>query len=369
MAENPLRNPNREVQIKRNQNDLKQSITLFDIDTAIIGYLYDVVLPTLDDNGQSVKMPVVYGNSERWESARLNGYLRDQKGKIQLPIFMIRRSGVAKNDSMPILNRHVSYQAVTKWSKENRYSRFNLLTGAQPRYEIYNITVPDYVEVTYECMGWAAYTEQVNEIVESLNWASDEYWGDKTKYKFMSTITDYNIINELDEGNQRINRVECSINVKAYLLPERFDGEETTKKSFGVRRVILTTEVDLTANGRMESQLVNPSQYNANKDVVDYLALNTTYTEAATSNGQTNFTVNGIKLITAPPLLTETVINTLTVNSVGYEVGIYKNATKLIQDTHFTATYVNNVLSLTFIGGTNYNTTDNLVITGKFITL
>ena len=369
MAENPLRNPNREAQIKREQSDLKQSISLYDVDYAIMNYLSEVILPKLDDNGQSIKIPVVYGNSERWEGAREKGLYRDQKGKIQLPIFMIRRSGVAKNDSMPMLNRHVSYQSVTKWSKDNRYSRFNLLTGAQPKYEVYNITMPDYVEVTYECMGWAAYTEQVNQIVESLTWASDEYWGDKTKFKFMSTITDYNVINELDEGNQRINRVECSINVKAYLLPKSFDGEQTTKKAYGVKRVVIATEVDLTANGRMETQLMNPLEYNVNKDVVDYLALSGTYTEGAVSNGQTTFTINSIKLITSPPLLAGTVTNTLTVNSIGYEVSIYKNATKLTQGTHFTATYTNNTLSLTFIGGTIYNTTDNLVITGKFITL
>lgn len=369
MAENPLRNSNREAQIKNEQGDLKHGVSLYDIDYAIMSYLMDVVLPPIDDNGTSVKIPVVYGNSERWDGAREKGSYRDQKGKIQLPIFMIRRSGVAKNDAMPMLNRHVSYQGVTKWSKDNRYSRFNLLTGAQPKYEVYKITMPDYVEVTYECMGWTAYTEQLNKVVESLNWASDEYWGDKQKFKFMSTITDYNIINEVDEGNQRINRVECSITVKAYLLPESFDGEQTTKKGFGVSRVVVSNEVDLTANGRMETQLTNPLAYNANKDVVDYLALNGTYTQAAAANGQTSFTVNSIKLITAPPLLAGTVTNTLTVNSIGYEVGIYKNATKLTQGTHFTATYTNNILSLTFIGGTSYNTTDNLVITGKFITL
>lgn len=369
MAENPLRNTSREAQIKREQIDLKYGITLYDIDASIMGYLSDVVLPTLDDNGIATKIPVVYGNSERWEGAREKGSYRDIHGKIQLPIFMIRRTAVAKNDAMPMLNRHVSYQSVTKWSKDNRYSRFNLLTGHQPKYEVHNITMPDYIEVTYECMGWASYTEQVNKIVESLNWASDEYWGDKTKYKFMSTITDYTVINELDEGNQRINRVECSINVKAYLLPEKFDGEETTKKGFGVRRLVLTTEVDLTANGRMETSLTNPLAYNSNKDVIDYLALNNTYTQVATTNGQTIFTIGNIKLITAPPILIGSVTNTLNVNGIGYEVGVYKNTTKLTQGTNFTVTYTANTLLLTFIGGTTYNTTDNLIITGKFITL
>jgi hypothetical protein len=59
MAENPLRNTNRDSQIKREQGDLKQSISLYDIDTAIISYLSEVVLPTLDDNGIATKIPVV----------------------------------------------------------------------------------------------------------------------------------------------------------------------------------------------------------------------------------------------------------------------------------------------------------------------
>ena len=368
MAENPLRNTTREAQIKRESNDMKQSVSLYDVDYAIMSYLDEIVLPTLDDNGTAVKIPVVYGNSERWDGARLKGIYRDQTGKIQLPIFMIRRSGVAKNDAIPMLNRHVTYKAINRWSKDNRYSHFNLLTGTQPKYEVYNIVMPDYVEVTYECMGWAAYTEQINKIVESLNWASDEYWGDKTKYKFMSTISDNNVINELDEGNQRINRVECSITVKAYLLPEKFDGEETTKKGFGVRRVVVASEVDLTANGRMEAQLINPLEYNSNKDTVDYLALNNTYTINAVSAGQSVFTINGVKLIKAPALLSGTVTNTLTVNSIGYEIKVYKNATRLYENTDFTATYSNNNLVLTFIT-TTFNTTDSLVVTGKFITL
>lgn len=341
---------------------------MYDVDSAIISYLQEIVLPTLDDNGVIVQIPVVYGNSERWEGARKRGSYRDQKGKIQLPIFMIRRSGVAKNDSMAMLNRHVSYQ-VTKWSKDNRYDRFSLLTGFQPKYEIYNITMPDYVEITYECMGWTAYTEQLNKVVESLTWASDEYWGDKTKFKFMSTIGDYNIINEVDEGNQRINRVECSITVKAYLLPETFDGEQTTRKNFGVQKVVFSTEVDLTANGRMENQLTNPLAYNANKEVVEYLSINSSYTKAASTNGQTTFSVTNIRLITSPKLLSNVVANTLNINDIGYEIVVYKNLTKLTQGIDFTATYTDNTLDLTFINGITYNTTDNLILTGKFITL
>ena len=121
MSTNPLRKSERILQSKREKGDLKQSISLFDIDYAMMSYLEDTALPTLDDNGKSLRIPVIYGNSERWNGSRRQGVYRDNKGKIQLPLMMIRRTSIAKDESMPMQNRHVSYQAITKYSKDNRY--------------------------------------------------------------------------------------------------------------------------------------------------------------------------------------------------------------------------------------------------------
>jgi len=151
MSTNPLRNNTRINQIKVNKQDLKQSVTLFDIDYAMMSYLEDTVLPNLDENGTVLKIPVIYGNSERWNGARRQGVYRDAKGKIQLPLMMIRRTSVAKNEAMSMLNRHVSYATIRKYSPENRYDRFSLLgSNTKPKYELYNVTMPDYVEINYE---------------------------------------------------------------------------------------------------------------------------------------------------------------------------------------------------------------------------
>jgi hypothetical protein len=366
MAENPLRNDNRINQIKSDSNDVKQSITLYDVDYAIMTYLQDVVLPPIDDNGQSIRVPVVYGNSERWNGARRDGVYRDGKGRIQLPIMMLRRTSVAKNDAMPMLNRHVSYQTVTKWSKDNRYSRFALLGNQEPKYKVYNITMPDYVEITYECMGWANFTEHLNSIVESLTWASDEYWGDKKKYKFITTITDYNIVNEVNDGAERINRVEFSLNVKAYLLPEQFDGEKTTKKGFSSKAIVFSTETDLTGNGRLENLLLNPTDYNANKDMVDFLSLNSSIIQSPVTNNTITF--SNIKLIKAPGILASVISGNLTIDSIDYDVKIYKNSTKLNQNTDFSVTYSNNNLIINFTG-VSVTTSDDVTLSGKYITL
>jgi hypothetical protein len=271
---------------------------------------------------------------------------------------------------MPMLNRHVSYQGITKWSKDNRYTRFSLLgKPIQPKYEIYNITMPDYVEVNYECMGWTNYTEHLNVVIESLTYASDEYWGDKQKFKFNTTISEYNVVNEVGEGTERINRVEFTLNVKAYLLPEKFDGESTIKKSISSNRVVVATETDVTANGRLEGLLTTPSPYYDNKDLVDFLSLN----NSKVVNGGINTAIfAGIKLIKAPAQLASVISNGLIHDGNTYDVKLYINGVRYYQSTHFTAIVSNDSLIITFLSGTlgfNVTATDEIAITGKFIDL
>jgi hypothetical protein len=367
MSTNPLRaDLNRAKQIKSQKGDLKQSISLFDIDYAIMSYLEDTVLPELDDNGKALKIPVIYGNSERWEGARRQGVYRDTHGKLQLPLMMLRRTSVAKNESMPMLNRHTSYQGITKYSKENRYDRFTLLgKSITPKYEIYNITMPDYVEINYECMGWTNYTEHLNIVIESLTFASDEYWGDKQKFKFNTTISDYNMVNEVGEGTERINRVEFTLNVKAYLLPEKFDGENTIKKSMSTKRVVVATETDVTGNGRLEGLLTTPSAYYDNKDLIDFLSLNNSKVVAG---GVNTATFSGVKLIQAPAQLSGVITSGLSYEGSSYDVKLYINGVRYYQTTHFTITsYTNNTLILALSPGFSVDSDDEITITGKFI--
>ena len=371
MSTNPLRpDLNRANEIKSEKGDIKKSVGLFDIDYAMMTYLEDTALPKLDYNGKSISIPVIYGNSERWKGARRDGIYRDNKGKIQLPLMMIRRTSIAKDETMPMLNRHISYPTITKYSKNNRYDRFTALGGnTQPKYELFNIVMPEYVEVNYECMAWTDYTEQLNSVIEQLNFAST-YWGDKDKFKFRTQVSDYNVINEVGEGTQRINRVEFTLNVKAYLLPEKFDGELTTKKSISTRKVVISTEVDVTANGRLEGMLTTPSPYYDNKDLIDFLSINNSKAQNPVSNNTITFT--NIKLIEAPTQLQSVISAGLTVNSLTYDIKVYMNGVRYYQTTHFTCTGTSNTLTINFISanlGFNVTSTDEIIITGKFITL
>jgi hypothetical protein len=366
MSTNPLRqNKNRANEIKSVKGDLKQSISLFDIDYAMMSYLEDTALPTLDDNGTALKIPVVYGNSERWNGSRREGVFRDSKGKIQLPIMMIRRTSITKDDTMPMLNRHVSYQGITKYSKDNRYDRFSALGGnIKPKYEIYKIQMPEYVELNYDCMVWTNYTEQLNEVIEQLQYTSS-YWGDKEKFKFRTSLSDFNIINEVGEGTERINRIEFSLSVKAYLLPEKFDGENVIKKSMSTKRVVVATEVDVTGNGRLEGMLTTPSAYYDNKDLIDFLSLNNS---KVVDGGINTATFTGVKLIQAPAQLSGVITSGLTYEGNSYDIKLYINGVRYYQTAHFTVTsYTNNTLTLALSPGFSVDSGDEITITGKFI--
>jgi hypothetical protein len=368
MSTNPLRKTDRILQTKRDDSNIKKSISLFDVDYAMMSYLEDTVLPELDDNGKAVKMPVIYGNSERWNGSRRDGVYRDSRGKIQLPLMMIRRTSIAKDETMPTLNQHTSYAAITKYSKDNRYDRFSLLGKAtQPKYEIYNITMPEYVEINYECMVWTSYTEQLNEVIEALNYAH-QYWGNKDTFKFRTKVSEFNVINEVGEGTERINRVEFTVNVKAYLLPEKFDGQSTTKKGYSTKSIIVTTETDVTSGtGRLEGLLTTPSPYYDNKDLIDFLSINNT----KTINGGANIaTFAGIKLIQTPAQLSSVVTSGLTYGGNTYDVKLYINGVRYYQTTHFTIVVSNNQLDITFLPanlGFSVANTDEIIITGKFI--
>ena len=368
MSTNPLKpDLNRAKQIKSAKGDLKQSITLFDIDYAMMTYLEDTLLPPLDDNGKVLKIPVIYGNSERWVGARRQGVYRDNKGKIQLPLFMIRRTSITKDESMPMLNRHVSYPAITKYSKDNRYDRFSALgSTVKPKQEIYRITMPDYVEVNYECMCWTSFTEQLNLVIEALNFASS-YWGDKDRFKFRTSVSDYNVVNEVGEGTERINRVEFSLNVKAYLLPEKFDGENTIKKSMSIKRVVVATETDVTANGRLEGLLTTPSPYYDNKDLIDFLSLNNS---KVVQGGVNTATFTDIKLIKAPAALSTVITSGLTIGDNSYDIKVYINGVRYYFTTHFSVTITSNSFTINFNStnlGFNVTSTDEVTIIGKFI--
>ena len=110
------------------------SITLKDVDTSVFSYIKDVIRPTVQDANETVKVTVMYGNEERWKSVRKRGVMRDKNGSLILPLIMLKRTSVEKSDMIPgyehdIRRKYTEIVRNNGWSKQNRYSNFNVQVG------------------------------------------------------------------------------------------------------------------------------------------------------------------------------------------------------------------------------------------------
>jgi len=241
-------------------------ISLLDVDTIIAKYMEEHLIPEVEQNGIKVKVPLIYGNAERWKGAKKDGYLRDKLGKIQLPIIMFKRNSIESNESLKFLKDYrVTYPTVKKYSQKHAYDRFSLLNpDFKRRFEAYDVRMPNYVTLTYEVMFWTGYTEHNNKIIEQFQYANEQYWGEDTNYKFRVVVGNFDTQQDVGAGSERIVRTTCSLTVNAYLLPKRFDTQPTTQKGFSIRKVIVTNEIVISGtegfdlNGRLTTSLEKP---------------------------------------------------------------------------------------------------------------
>jgi len=375
MSVDPLKNIpiNRGEQLKREPIEKGKGVRLYDVDLAIAEHMIDVVIPTVEVFREKVKVPVLYGNPERWTAVQKQGYLRDKKGQLQIPLVMFKRNSIERNESMPSsMNRNLFYPAVTKYSKKHKYDRFSAMTSTARPVEQYNITMPDYVTVTYEVMIWTDFTEHMNEIVEAFQYATDEYWGDKDGFKFKVRIDSFDNTTEVGEGTQRIVRTTFTMVVNAYLLPEKFDNELTHKKSLSPKKVVWGIETDLTGldGGNVTNSQVKKKLYNEYSDVIDFMSIRGS--QEATFVDADTIKLTNVELPKLPPEL-DGVFNESDWFRV-YINGVYIPHTKY----SYTGSYVDNEIVINFNTGSvatdttlGYilETTDEIGVTGKFIEL
>lgn len=250
--------------VKQDESNML-GISLLDVDTVIANYMEQHLIPEVESNGVKIKVPLVYGNAERWKSAQKDGYLKDKLGKIQLPIIMFKRNSIEQNESMKFLKDHrVTYPTVRKYSIKHSYDRFSLLNpGLKKRFEAYDVRMPNYVTLTYEVVFWTGYTEHNNKIIEQFQYANEQYWGEDENYKFRVIVGNFDNQQEVGAGSERIIRTTLTLSVNAYLLPHRIDNQPTTQKGFTIRKVVVTNEVVLDGglgtdfNGRLTTGLEN----------------------------------------------------------------------------------------------------------------
>ena len=87
----------------------------------------------------------------------------------------------------------------------------------------------------------------MNKLIESVNYSSDSYWGDKEKFKFNSKIDQFNNTTELTIGDNRIVKTTFNLKLQGYLVPNSINKELTQQPSkfFSKSSVIFNGELSV----------------------------------------------------------------------------------------------------------------------------
>ena len=237
------------------------SVGIKDIDESILYYFENVIRPFVIQNGERIAVPIIYGSPERWKSIQKDAYYRDKKGAIMMPIIMFKRNNIEKNRSLANKLDSNDPNLYTSWQKvyndKNFYSNFNLLNNRIPTKQFIANVVPDYVNLTYSCIIQTYYVEQLNKIIEAINYASDSYWGDPERFKFRARIDNFTTITELQQSQERLVRGTFDIKMYGYIVPDVVQKDMKAIKKYNDKsKIIFGMEIDS-----------NPERYEADPQV------------------------------------------------------------------------------------------------------
>ena len=243
---------NRGTKISRNspavKDDVKNfSVGLMDMDSSILYYFNEVIKPEVEVNKEKVKVPCLYASPERWAAMQRHGYLRDKKRQIITPLIVYKRTAMAKNtdiaiDKLDANKPNIFYSFEKKYTQHNRYDKFSVLQNISPGKEFYNVAMPDYVTLTYEFTIFTSYIEQMNQIVEKINYSDGAYWGEPGKMRFRTQIESFSDATEIE--GEKLVKTTFGVTLYGYILPEQYDNQNTTQKYLTPKKIIIREDVD-----------------------------------------------------------------------------------------------------------------------------
>ena len=275
---------NRSYQVASDtQQDKDFSIGIKDIDEAVMYYFEKVLRLYVVQNNSRIAIPIIYGSAENWKNFQRDGYFRDKEGKLMAPLLVFKRNTITQNRNLGFKldgNMIHNLQLFEKrYSTRNFYSNFNLLSNRSPEKEYVAVATPDYVTVEYECVVWTHYMEQMDKVVEALNFASRAYWGDPNRFLFHSSIETFTDATEYAQSEDRAVKTNFNITLNGYLIPDTINKKmANATKYYGVSKVVFgleTTDSPIeqfaTAKKSTSKKLANVIAADSNNTVINQI--------------------------------------------------------------------------------------------------
>ncbi len=230
------------------------SIGIKDLDEAVFFYFENIIKPFIYQNGQRRNVPIIYGSPERWKSFQRDGYYRDKGGSVMLPIIILKRDSIAKDRTVANkldANGPNLYGTFSKgYNPKNTYNNFSILNNRKPTKQFHAVAVPDYVTLEYSCIIQTYYMEQLNKIIESIEYASDAYWGNPERFKFRAFIDNFTTATELTKGQDRLVKGTFNIRLRGYIIPDTIQKDLNSIKKYNSRSKI-TISSETTSNSEI----------------------------------------------------------------------------------------------------------------------
>ena len=208
----------------KDDNTKPFSIGIQDLDEAVFFYFKNVIKPFVYQNGNRIEVPVIYGDPERWKSFQRDGYYRDKKGSIMLPIIVIKRNTITKDRTVynkldaNSPNLYGTFQRT--YNPKNFYNNWAAINNKIPAKQFYAVAVPDFVNLEYSVIIQTYYMEQLNKVIEACEYASDAYWGNPERFKFRAFIDSFTTETSLVSGRDRLVKGTFNIRLRGYIIPD-----------------------------------------------------------------------------------------------------------------------------------------------------
>lgn len=231
--------------------DKKFSIGIKDIDDAVMYYFNNVLKLTVYQNNDTVLVPIIYGSPEKWKSVQRDGFYRDGAAKLMSPLVMFKRESVVQNRTLgnKLDGNHANnVQLFEKgFSRRNIYDNFNILQNQKPQKEYVVVVTPDYVTINYRCIMWTNFVEQMDKLIEAVNFASNSYWGDPSAFQFLTKIETFNDSQVYEQGEDRLVRTEFDMILNGYLIPDSVNAylAQLQGKTYNLCKIVFNTELVL----------------------------------------------------------------------------------------------------------------------------
>lgn len=217
------------------------SITIYDIDYAILYQLQNKMKLTVQQNGVSVPVPVMFTSPEKWvQIQKYGGIIRTEDDKLTAPLILINRTAIQEDDNFIFNDVANTIVYVPPHNKADRGNNLSKTWNTNESKELLVTVIPTTVLIEYELMIWCNYQEQLNFIVEQILNFDQSLWGDV--FQFTTDVGQISFETINNSGEDRVIKATIPLTTHGMLRNEFTALESDVMKSYTIKRVDFKNE-------------------------------------------------------------------------------------------------------------------------------